>query len=249
MNRSARVFDGLAGALLAAVPGARAEAPPATIRFGVSNAGVGTPPRVATGWLAVAQARHALENEFEADGTRIDWVFFRGQGPAVNEALSNRQLDLTTLGDLPSVIGRAVGLPAKLVMVSSRGTNIYVVVQPARPSARWPICAASASATTRARPRSWPRRASCRSSAWPKRTKAVNMEPASSPAAFQSGDLDALIGGVSLLTWRDKGRARVVYARPASSTTAATIPPPPPAATSSSPTGSRRPTRRPPSAS
>lgn len=117
-------------ALLLAGVGTAAAQPPTTLRFGISNAGVGQPPRVATGWLSVAQSRRVVEEELKADGIRVEWIFFKGQGPAVNEALTNDQLDFTTLGDLPSIIGRSVGIQAHLVMAASRGANAYVVVKP-----------------------------------------------------------------------------------------------------------------------
>jgi sulfonate transport system substrate-binding protein len=107
-----------------------------TIRFGVSSAGVGTPPRVSTGWTSVAQLHGYLEREFAQDTVSVKWVFFKGQGPAVNEAMANNQLDFTTLGDLPSLIGRSAGLPTRLILVNNSRLDVYVAVPPTSPTAK-----------------------------------------------------------------------------------------------------------------
>ena len=52
----------------------------------------------------------------------MQWQFFKGAGPAVNEALANRQLDFVYLGDLAAIIGKANGLPTRLLL-GSRGRN------------------------------------------------------------------------------------------------------------------------------
>ena len=48
-----------------------------------------------------------LEEEFKKDGVKVQWTFFKGAGPAVNEALVNKQLDFAWQGDLPSIVHRA----------------------------------------------------------------------------------------------------------------------------------------------
>src|ERR1019366_3351178 len=71
-----------------------------SIRIGVATGGVGNPPRTGSSALGIANAQGLLEKEFEKDGIKIDWIFFKGAGPAVNEALGNKQLDLAWQGDL-----------------------------------------------------------------------------------------------------------------------------------------------------
>jgi sulfonate transport system substrate-binding protein len=205
-----RIAASLAAAFALASP-AQAQTPP-TVRFGISNAGVGNPPRVGTGWLSVAQSRHVVEDELKADGIRVEWIFFRGQGPAVNEAMTNDQLDFTTLGDLPSIIGRSVGLKARVIMVASRGSNTYVAVPPhstARSVADLKgkrIAFHKGTATQLAADRLLERNGLAEHD-----VKAVNLEPASARAAFQSGDLDAIVGTLELLQMQSRGEARVIY--------------------------------------
>ncbi|QKZ05803.1 ABC transporter substrate-binding protein [Pseudomonas eucalypticola] len=78
----------------------------------------------------VLHSRHMLEDAFAADGIRVQWHFFKGAGPLINEAMSNGQLDVAFLGDLASIIGRASGLQTRLVMATGRGINGYLGVVP-----------------------------------------------------------------------------------------------------------------------
>ncbi len=71
-----------------------------------------------------------------ADGIRVEWVFFKGAGPAVNEALTNRQLEVAFQDDLPSIIGRAAGLKTKLIAAIGMRSNIYLAVSPDSPIQR-----------------------------------------------------------------------------------------------------------------
>jgi sulfonate transport system substrate-binding protein len=42
----------------------------------------------------VAHANHYIENELkDLPGVTVDYAFFKGAGPAVNEAFANDQLD------------------------------------------------------------------------------------------------------------------------------------------------------------
>lgn len=80
--------------------------------------------------LAVAKLRGLIEDEFKKDGIKIEWTMFRGAGPAINEALAAKQLDVVYLGDLASVIGRARGLNTRLILPLVRGSNSYLAVAP-----------------------------------------------------------------------------------------------------------------------
>lgn len=59
---------------------------------------------------------------------RIEWYFFKGAGPAVNEAFANNQLDFAIQGDLPEIIGRANGLKTKILLASGAHAPIYLAV-------------------------------------------------------------------------------------------------------------------------
>ncbi|KAF1070512.1 MAG: putative aliphatic sulfonates-binding protein [Pseudomonas citronellolis] len=75
-------------------------------------------------------SRHLIEDAFAAEGVSVQWHFFKGAGPLINEALSNQQLDVAFLGDLASIIGRAGGLQTRLLMATGRATTGYLGVLP-----------------------------------------------------------------------------------------------------------------------
>ena len=87
--------------------------PPEVIRIGVAQPATGQPPTFAGSSLSIAHARGWLEEAFKPSGTRVEWYFFKGAGPAVNEALTNRQLDFALQGDLPAIVARAAGLKTR----------------------------------------------------------------------------------------------------------------------------------------
>jgi sulfonate transport system substrate-binding protein len=188
-------------------PAAGAAEQPAVIRFGISTAGVGNPPKVSGGWLAVAQQGQYLEKEFAADGIKIQWVFFKGQGPAVNEAISNNQLDFTSLGDLPSIIGRSVGLDTRLVLVNGRGSRSYVAVQPNSTIQRIEDLRGKRVAFNKGTAS----QLLVQHGMSENDLKVVNMEPASYRAAFLAGNVDAIFGSFDVLGLQHKGQAKVIY--------------------------------------
>lgn len=59
----------------------------------------------------------------------MEWHFFKGAGPAINEALANNQLDFAFLGDLPPIIGKANGLDTQLLVPTARGITNYLAVR------------------------------------------------------------------------------------------------------------------------
>ena len=115
-----------ASVLLGAAP-SQAEDAPATIRFGDVGFGFGTPFGV--GLLAVADAKGFIADEFKGTPTKIEFTYFTGTGPAINEALSNGQLDFAAYGAVPNIIGKANGLDTVLV-ASYGGTTIFGAARP-----------------------------------------------------------------------------------------------------------------------
>ncbi|MFU8925701.1 ABC transporter substrate-binding protein [Acinetobacter puyangensis] len=71
-----------------------------------------------------------LEKEFEKDQIKVEWQFFKGAGPAINEALANQQLDFAFLGDLAAIIGKANQVDTRLLLATVRQSNGYLAVQP-----------------------------------------------------------------------------------------------------------------------
>ena len=120
---------GLLGAALAQAQDAKTEVP-AVIRIGVATGGVGNPIRHGGTSAALAYTDKAIEEEFRKDGTKVEWIFFKGAGPAVNEALVNKQLDFAWQGDLPSIVHRVAGVKTKIIAGSGVRTGLYLGVVP-----------------------------------------------------------------------------------------------------------------------
>jgi sulfonate transport system substrate-binding protein len=187
-------------------------AAPTTIRIGVAQPAIGTPPGFYGSSASIAHAKGWIEEEFKADGTRIEWIFFKGAGPAVNEALTNDQLDFAMQGDLPSIVGRAGGLKTKILLGSGIRANIYLAVPPDSPirsikdlrgkrvsifkgtNAHLPVMRILESAGLTE-----------------KDIRGINLDSGTSRAAIATKDIDAAFGGVDLLVLRNQGLARIVY--------------------------------------
>jgi sulfonate transport system substrate-binding protein len=113
---------------LAAPNIARATDRPKTIRIGVAEAGLGGRPFSFGTVNAVVHVQGLLEREFAADGTNIEWHFYAGAGPAVNEALANKALDFAWQGDLPQCVARSRGLDTRQLWVDGNRTPVLVAV-------------------------------------------------------------------------------------------------------------------------
>lgn len=186
-------------------------AAPKEIRIGVAAAGAGTPPRVVYGYLAIAQQQQLLEKEFEKDGIRIEWVFFKGAGPAVNEAFSNKQIDFAWQGDLPSIIGRSGGLDTRVLMASGKD-HTYVIVQPNSQITRLQDLRgkrvglhkgtnSQLSAT----------RILAKAGLRERDVRIFNLDQLASLAAFQSGELDAMFVAINGFRLEDLNKGKIIY--------------------------------------
>jgi len=102
---------------------------PAVIRIGFPNAGTGGRPVPTGSYPASADQLGEINQEFKADGIRIEWKYYAGAGPALNEAYANGLLDFCFgHGDLPLIVGRATGLKHKIILSSGRFGPTYFVV-------------------------------------------------------------------------------------------------------------------------
>ena len=120
--RKTRIAAVLAAVM--AVPLAEAD----VLRVGVASAGGGDPVTFSGSPLGIVRNQQLLEKAFAGTGTEVQWFFFKGAGPAVNEALSNQQLDFAYQGDLPAVVGRSNGLDTKLLAALGVRANLYLAV-------------------------------------------------------------------------------------------------------------------------
>ncbi len=109
---------------------------PDVIRFGVPGVGLDGYSPVVGGLVGSVASKGVLEDEFKKDGIRVEWTFFKGAGPGLNESLANGLLDFAVgLGDLPASVHRSGGLKTQILLGTARLGVSYLVV-PADSQAR-----------------------------------------------------------------------------------------------------------------
>lgn len=193
-------------AALAAPMVLRAQTPAKVIRIGSPDLGTAGKPSPGSSVLAVVQDHKWLEEEFEKDGIKVEWNFFRGAGPAVHEAVSAKQLDVIYLGDLAAVIGRARGLPTRFIAASGRGSNSYLATAPGV-SIR-SVADLKGKKVTVLKGTAYQRpfdHLLASAGLTEKDVKLINMDWPSSKAAVVAGQIDATFGGADLFLLKDKG--------------------------------------------
>lgn len=181
------------------------------IRIGIAHGSFGTPPRTLLNPLAIAQRDNLIEDEFAKDGIAIEWIYFKGAGPAVNEAISNEQIDFALQGDLPSIVGRAAGLKTRILMPLSQA-NTYIIVKNdsdiySLSDLKHKRLAFHKGTNMHVSVNKILHAAGLRETD----IKFFNLDTIASIAAFHSGDLDGMFGGLNFLNLVEKGHARLVY--------------------------------------
>jgi sulfonate transport system substrate-binding protein len=99
------------------------------IRIAVPDLSAGT-QNSGGGVVDVLRDQQIFEKAFADQGIKIQWSFFKGAGPVINEAFANGQVDLAYLGDLAAIIGKSNGLDTRLLSASARGVKQYLGVVP-----------------------------------------------------------------------------------------------------------------------
>lgn len=185
---------------------------PATIRLGVAQPAIGNPPGFYGSSISIAHAKGWIEEEFARDNLKVEWFFFKGAGPAVNEALTNQQLDFAFQGDLPAIVARAAGLKTKLVLATGVRSNIYLAVPPDSPIRSVKDLRGKRVAIFKGTNAQLPiNRLLEANGLTEKDIRAINLDTATGKAALATKDIDALFGGLDLIQLRLNGTARIVY--------------------------------------
>ncbi|GDY14432.1 ABC transporter [Planctomycetota bacterium] len=185
---------------------------PAEIRIGFATIGLQGQQRAALSPISTAHQLGLVDKAFAADGIRISWTFFKGAGPAVNEAIANGQLDVAWQGDLPAIVGRAGGLRTKIVAACGLRGNSYLVVPVASPAksitdlvgkrigmfkgTNLQLSVGKILAANHLTERDF---------------RSINLDTSSGLAAMLAGEIDGLWGGLELHHLTNVGGVRILY--------------------------------------
>lgn len=185
---------------------------PSVIRIGVAQQGAGDPPTFGGSPAATVQLQQLLEKEFAADGIKVQWLFFKGAGPAVNEAIADKSLDFAFQGDLPSVLGRANGLKTHILLESGVRVGIKIAVPPDSDIRTVKDLKGRRVAIFRGTNLQLVADNTLAANHLDERDlRVINLDAASSLAALASKGIDASVNDYHVYKLRDQGLAKVVY--------------------------------------
>jgi sulfonate transport system substrate-binding protein len=185
---------------------------PQVIRIGYAGVGSGNRPVGGGAYENTEAEWGSLDREFKADGIEIKRIYFSGAGPAVNEALANNQLDFAWQGDLPGLVGRAGGLPTKLILAATRFDAIYIGVPSSSHVQSLDELKGKRVAVFKGTNLQLAFYKLLASKGYKDTDfKILNMSTADGDAALLSGDIDALVTGADLFPLVDRGVARILY--------------------------------------
>jgi sulfonate transport system substrate-binding protein len=209
MPRFALRFIATTVALVALATAAAAEDAPPTIRFGGVGSGFGQP--YGTGLIAIAQLKGFVQDAFKDEPVTLQWDYFVGTGPAINEAFANQQLDFAQYGGLPSVIARANGVATQVVL-SGGGTNLYGVARTGLPIQSVKDLKGYKVTLQKATILQWSLIRVLEANGLSDRDVTIlDLKTPDQLAALAAGSADASFGSSNLLTLRDRGLVKVIY--------------------------------------
>ncbi|MCG5235790.1 ABC transporter substrate-binding protein [Xanthobacter oligotrophicus] len=200
-----------AAALLALCAGAASAE--TVIRFG--HPGVGAEQRAFSHGdpTTYARARELIEKEFANDkDVKIEWTFFRGAGPALNESVASGQLDFFLLGDLPAIVGRARGLKHKFIFATQRNNPIFLAVPANSDIAKVEDVKGRKVALFKGTNlQNATDRILALHGLSEKDVRFINLDANAAVAALSSGNVDAVFGGQEYLPLAARGVVKIVY--------------------------------------
>ncbi|TDK39202.1 sulfate ester transporter substrate-binding protein [Rhizobium deserti] len=199
----------LAAAVVLGAHSSYAEDAPATIRFGDVGFGFGTPFGV--GLQAIADAKGFIADEFRGTPTKLEFTYFTGTGPAINEALSNGQLDFASYGAVPNIIGKANGLDT-VILASYGGTTIFGAARPDLNIKSIADLKGRKVAIQKATIIHWGLITALKNAGLSEKdVTIVDLKNADQLAAIAAKSVDAVFGADFLLPLEDKGVAKIFY--------------------------------------
>ncbi|PYE94763.1 sulfonate transport system substrate-binding protein [Rhizobium sp. PP-F2F-G38] len=200
-------------AALAALVATSAFAEDVTIRFGYPGIGLDNRQYSQGDASSYGRARDYIEKEFAADkNIKIEWTFFRGAGPALNESVAANQLDFFLLGDLPAIVGRSRGLDHKFLFTTGRHQPIYLAVPADSTIASIDDVRGKKVALFKGTNLQLATdRVLSTHGLTEKDVRFINLDTNAAVPALTSGNVDAVFGGPEYLALARKGIVKIVY--------------------------------------
>lgn len=185
------------------------------LRIGVATAGGGEPVTFSGSSMSILRNQQLLEKAFAGSDTQVQWFFFKGAGPAINEALSNRQLDFAYEGDVPQVVARANGLDTKLLAAVGVRSKLYLAVPKGSDIKSIADLKGKKVALFRGTNNQLVAINLLAAHGLTERDlKVINLDTGSTLAALASQGVDAGFGGRELFKLRDQGLVDLIYDNP-----------------------------------
>ncbi|EQB02253.1 hypothetical protein L288_16970 [Sphingobium quisquiliarum P25] len=157
------------------------------------------------GWLKEQLAKKGVDLVFTPVSTAVG-------GPLINEGFSGKRIDFASYGDFPAVIAVAGGVPLKIVAPVGQGQDVYIVVRKGLAARSIADLKGKRIALHRGRPWELPFSKLVDSSGLKLSDfKIVNINPSATPAALQSGSVDAAVLLSDGLLVEQKGIGRVIW--------------------------------------
>lgn len=201
------------GLAISALPlSAAAEELPKVIRISTGT-GSALAPGHSGGTPGVTIGLRTVEDEFAADGVKIEWLHVVGGGVATNEALASKAVDIGFAGDFPALNGRAGNLKTRFIGGGFRGGNCYLVVAPKLAAKSLADLKGKRIAIAKGQPWEYGFDNLLRSQGFTQRDfEIVNLSVVDARDALKRGQVDAVYSiGVYALTLDDTGEGRIIW--------------------------------------
>ncbi len=160
---------------------------------------------VQQGWLKEQLAKKGVTLNFTPVPTAVG-------GPMINEGFSGKRIDFAAYGDFPAIIAAAGGVPLKIVAPVGQGQDVYIVVRKGLKARSITDLKGLKIALHRGRPWELPFSKLLDANGLKlKDFKIVNINPAATPAALESGSVDAAVLLSDGLLVEQRGIGHVIW--------------------------------------
>lgn len=157
------------------------------------------------GWLKAQLATKGIDLVFTPVSTAVG-------GPLINEGFSGKRIDFASYGDFPAAIAVAGGVPLKIVAPVGQGQDVYLVVRKGLNAKSLADLKGKKIALHRGRPWELPFSKLIDANRLKINDfKIVNINPSATPAALESGSVDAAVLLSDGLLVEQKGIGHVIW--------------------------------------